>query len=142
MALVPEASCPQLKNGNYLCFEFVSFKERSDLVFVWPTVFGGARKAWLKKEDLSGFTNCLPSYPSFPAHANGHTIEQPARNGHERKRAHKNNSALVNGSMAFKAGKDKQLKIQPSNVLSKQQTAHWGPLELCFDAKFNYTLKY
>lgn len=34
------------------------------MVFVWPAVFGEARKDLPKKEDLSGSTNCLPSYPS------------------------------------------------------------------------------
>lgn len=34
-----------------------------------------------KKEELSGFTNCLPSYPSITAHAKGHAIEETARNG-------------------------------------------------------------
>ena len=34
MALVPEAVCPQLQNGNYeWCSEFVSLKETSDLLF-------------------------------------------------------------------------------------------------------------
>lgn len=34
MALVPEAVCPQLQNGNCeWCFEFVSLKETSDLLF-------------------------------------------------------------------------------------------------------------
>lgn len=34
MAWVPEASCPQLQKGSYwYCFECISFKERSDLLF-------------------------------------------------------------------------------------------------------------
>lgn len=82
------------------------------MAFVWPAVFGEARKDLLKKEDLSGSTNCLPSYPSITTHANGHNIEESARNGHERERKHKSNSTLVN-CMVFKEGKDKQLKTQP-----------------------------
>lgn len=55
------------------------------MVFVWPAVFGEARRAWPKKEELSGFTNCLPSYPSIAARAKGHAIEETARNGMKEK---------------------------------------------------------
>lgn len=80
------------------------------MVFAWLAVFGEAREAWPKKEAPSGSTNCLPSYPSVTAHANGHTIEEPARNGHKRERTHKSHSALVNCFMAFKGGERQTTK--------------------------------
>lgn len=102
--------------NNTILSSFLLKKEMTDwfllMVLFWPAVFGEARKALLKKADLSGSTNGSPSYQSIMAHANGHSIEEPARNGHERERKHKSNSTVVN-CMAFKEGKDKQLKIQP-----------------------------
>ena len=49
MALVAEAARPQLQNGNYeRCFEFVSLKETSDLLF---GCFPGSLFLWLCLEN-------------------------------------------------------------------------------------------
>lgn len=91
------------------------------MVFVWLPMFGEARKGCLKKEDLSGSPNCLPSYPSITAHANSHTIEETARNGHERERTHKSNSALVNCFIAFK-GRERQTTQNTTLKCAHQET--------------------
>lgn len=68
VALVPEESCSQGQNGNYLyCLEFVSFKERSDLLFgFFPwSLFG---RLCLEKPGKPGRRrkNCLASITACP----------------------------------------------------------------------------
>lgn len=70
---------------------------------------------------MSSSPNCLPSYPSITAHANGDIIEETARNGHEREWTHKSDSALVNGFMEFKGG-ERQTTQNTTLKCAQQET--------------------
>lgn len=141
------STCPHLQNGSYRQrLELASFKERNDLLFgFFPwSLFG---RLCLEKPGKPGWRRkiCLALLIACPVPRASQLMPMPhywgARQSWTGKRKDTEkqdcSSKLLHGVQAG----ERQLKIQPYTVLSKGQTAHWGPVQLCSDAKFSDTLK-